>query len=67
MIFIKTLKNTTQKKRKILILFDDIIADMLICFIRQTIFAVLKNYQTKFNTLFHYENLKQARASKNRI
>ena len=29
MIFIKTLKNTTQKKRKILIVFDDMIADML--------------------------------------
>ena len=29
MIFIKTLKNTTQiKKRKILIVFDDMIADM---------------------------------------
>ena len=29
MIFIKTLKNTTHKKHKILIIFDDIIADVL--------------------------------------
>ena len=29
MIFIKTLKNTTQKKRKILKVFNDMIADML--------------------------------------
>ena len=29
MIFIKTLKNTTQIKKKILIVFDDMIADML--------------------------------------
>ena len=29
MIFIKTLKNTTQIKNKILIVFGDIIADML--------------------------------------
>ena len=28
-IFITTLKNTTHKKRKILIVFDDLIADML--------------------------------------
>ena len=28
-IFIKTLKNTTHKKRKILIVFDDLVADML--------------------------------------
>ena len=28
-IFIKTLKNTTRKKRKILIVFDDLVADML--------------------------------------
>ena len=29
MIFIKILKNTTQQKRKILNVFDDMIADML--------------------------------------
>ena len=29
MIFIKTLKNTTQIKKNILIVFDDMIADML--------------------------------------
>ena len=29
MIFIKTQKNTTKKKRKILIVFDDMIVDML--------------------------------------
>ena len=29
MIFMKTLKNTTQIKNKILIVFDDMIADML--------------------------------------
>ena len=29
MVIIKTFENTTPKKRKILIVFDDIIADML--------------------------------------
>ena len=29
MIFIKIMKNTTQQKRKILNVFDDMIADML--------------------------------------
>ena len=29
MVIIKTLKNTTPRKRKILTVFDDIVADML--------------------------------------
>ena len=83
MIFTKILKNTIQiKKWKILIVLDDIIADMLskdkrnpivtdlfirgrnlnisLVFITQFYFALPKN-NTKFNSLFCYENSKQKR------
>ena len=71
---------------KVLIVFDDMIADMLNIkklntiviklFIRDRklnishvfitqYFSCTKNYQPEFYTLFHYENSKQRRASKN--
>ena len=74
-----------NKKRQILIVFDDMIADMLsnekfnpivtelfirggklnifLVFIMQSYFCGAKRYQTKFNTLFYYENFKQKRTS----
>ena len=36
-------------------------------FITHSYFPVQKKYQTKFNTLFRYENCKQKRVSTNRI
>ena len=36
-------------------------------FVTQSYFAVPKKYQTKFYTLFHYENSRQIRASTHRI
>ena len=38
----------------------------LVCF-TQSYFAVPKRYQTKFNTLFRYQNFKQKRTSSNCI
>ena len=83
MIFIKLLKNTIQnKKREILIVFNDMIADMFSnkkllirgrnlnisrVFIAQSYFAVSKKYWTKIYTLFYYKNSKQTRTSTNRI
>ena len=49
--FIKT--HTTQIKKKILIIFDDIFADMLSNKITQSYFAYITIY-----TLFYYENSK---------
>ena len=78
-----------NKNRKIIIVFDNMIADMLsnkklnpivtelfirgrkpnncLDFIEQSCFAVAKNYQTKFHTLFCYENSKQKSTSTNCI
>ena len=69
-----------NKKRKILIVFDDMIADMLSnnkliyqrkkaknfsCFHHTIIFRCSKKYQTNFNTLSCYENSEQKRTSSN--
>ena len=76
-----------NKKRKILIVFDYMIADMLMnkkfnpkvtelfvrgrklnsCFYCTILLFCLKKYQTKFYTLFYYENSKQIRTSTNCI
>ena len=45
-----------NKRRKVLIVFDDMIADISIVFITQSYFKVPKD--VKFYTLFYYENSK---------
>ena len=83
MIFIKILKNITQIKNKILVVLDDMIADMLSnkrrnpvvteLRIRGTmlnIFVILLFCAKKYYTKFEalcYENSKQARSSTNCI
>ena len=65
-----------NKKRKILIIFDDMIADMLInkklkktkhfsCFYYTILFHCPKKCYTKFNRLFSYKNSKQKKTSTN--
>ena len=64
-------KYNPNKEIKILIVFDDMTADMIssktknyLVFITQSYFAVHKN-QAKFYTLFYYESSEQTRASAN--
>ena len=65
MVFIKTLKDTTQiKKRKILIVFDDMIADMLSNKKRNSIVAELfitgnVNISLLFIPYSHFAELKK--------
>ena len=78
-----------NKKRKILIVFDNMIPDMLrneklnpivtelfirgrklnifLVFVTQSLFAVPREYYSKFYTLSYYENSKQIRTSTNCI
>ena len=39
--------------------------NICLVFITQSYFALPKNFKTKFNTIFHYGNSKQTRASTN--
>ena len=41
--------------------------NLSLVFYHLILFCFTKNYETKFNTLFYYEDFNQTRASKNRI
>ena len=60
-----------NKRCKIMMIFDDMIADMpnkhFPCFNGAVFICCIKKYQTKLYTLFYYENCKQTRASTNYI